>query len=195
MKKATKIEDIINCLNLGIDYDAFDTAEELISYLENEYEPENEDRLVITDEMREELVKIFDQYPKTLTELTGQRSGIVVYDTGVIVTNWAYSCRNGGLPRLLGQIIIAWPDEIKVIKEYNIADIRNALPGTIVPGVEENTITTENMEIIYDELGNIPALWGYDIGLGAGIGLTGGTVYELGGLDERVTVIAPDDWV
>ncbi|MEG3070983.1 MAG: hypothetical protein RQM92_09415 [Candidatus Syntrophopropionicum ammoniitolerans] len=98
--KVAKIENAIDCLNLGIDYDVFETAEDLISYLENEYEPESENQIVITDEMREELVKVFDQYPKALKDLTGQESGIVVYDAGVIVTNWAHSCIAGGLPRM-----------------------------------------------------------------------------------------------
>ncbi|MEG3070982.1 MAG: hypothetical protein RQM92_09410 [Candidatus Syntrophopropionicum ammoniitolerans] len=62
--------------------------------------------------------------------------------------------------------IIAWPDEIEVVKKYSVADIREALPGGIVPGVGDNTIVAEDMEIVHDHFGDIPALWGYDIGLG-----------------------------
>jgi hypothetical protein len=142
--------------------------------------------------------------PQTLYELTSQECGIVVYNTGVIVTNWSNTCRDGGLPRMApGNLgIIAWPDEIAVIKEYRVTDIRDALPGTIVEVESDNEgqtlLETDGMDIVYDRFGDIPALWGWDTGLGACINKddsgnlapTEGRVFELDG----AIVIAPDGW-
>jgi hypothetical protein len=141
----------------------------------------------------------------TLLDLTGQESGIVVYeDKAVIVCNWASSCPNGGLPRLApwGKDLIAWPTEINVNREYHVADIREALPGTIVEaGKEEGQtlIEAQGMDLVADYYGDIPALWGWDLGGGVSINRaedgtllpTPGNVYKL---DDDVIVIAPEGW-
>lgn len=142
---------------------------------------------------------------KTLFDLTSQESGIIVYeDKAVIVCNWANDCPDGGLPRLApwGQDLIAWPTEIKVNHEYHIADIRDALPGAIVEAGEEDgqtLIEAQGMDLAADYYGDIPALWGWDLGGGVIINRaedgtllpTPGNVYEL---DDDVIVIAPDGW-
>ena len=141
----------------------------------------------------------------TLMELTGQESGVVVYGDEVIVTNWSSI---NGLPRMApGNIgIIGRPDEIMVGKKYNVDDIRTALPGKIVEverDEEEESIVieAEGMDIVFDHNGDIPALWGYDIGLqcnaiinrddDGNLAPTPGTVYEL---VDGIIVIAPDGW-
>lgn len=135
----------------------------------------------------------------SLMDITGQESGIVVYDDEVIVTNWSQYDPDR-LPVLspIGTVM-AWPQDepLKVIEEYHVDDVRDALPGKIVR-VAENEIATEGMEIVSDENGDIPALWGFDIGAGAYIDRdtagnlipTSGTVYCL----ENAIVIAPDGW-
>ena len=142
---------------------------------------------------------------KTLFDLTNQESGIIVYeDKAVIVCNWANDCPSGGLPRLApwGNDLIAWPTEIEVVREYHTADIREALPGAIVEAGEENgqtLIEAQGMDLAADYFGDIPALWGWDLGLGViierddggNLQPTPGNVYEL---EDGVRVIAPDGW-
>jgi hypothetical protein len=139
----------------------------------------------------------------TLYELTGQESGIIVRENAVIVTNWLHSCPSGGLPLLSpwGDDLIEWPSEIVVKSEYYVGDIRDVLPGTIIPG-DEGTIKAEGMDIVYDNNGDIPALWGYQVNtcmLGATINRdragnlipTAGKVYEL---EDGTLIIVPDGW-
>lgn len=142
---------------------------------------------------------------ETLYDLTQQESGIVVYeDKAIIVCNWANSCPTGGLPRLApwGQDLIAWPTKINAIKEYQVDDIRDALPGSLIDAGEEdgqNLIEAHGMDIVYDYNSDIPSLWGYDIGLGSDINRdeagnlrpTQGTIYEL---EDGTLIIAPDGW-
>ncbi len=142
----------------------------------------------------------------TLEALTGQESGIVVYDDAVIATNWMHSCPDGGLPRMAPANIglIAWPDEIIVENKYTVNDIRAVLPGKIVEvdtDGEAVVIEAEGMDLVFDDNGDIPALWGYDLGLvcnaiinrddAGNLAPTPGTVYEL---EDGVIVIAPDSW-
>lgn len=143
----------------------------------------------------------------TLVELTNQEAGIVVRGDTVIVANWAQSCPDGGLPLLApwGQDLIAWPaNELRVVKEYDVDDIRAALPGEIIPGAEDGTIKTDGMDIVHDRHGDIPALWGYKVGgrNGAEPNLDGdgqllptaGKVYVLDDSGETVVIIAPETW-
>lgn len=138
----------------------------------------------------------------TLTELTGQESGIVVRENTVIVTNWMHSCPEGGLPLLApwGTALIAWPTEIRLDKKYGVKDIREALPGSVTLGDDGRTLDTD-MDIVSDCNGDIAALWGYNLGLpcNAIINMddndnlipTPGTVYEL---DDGTIVISPEGW-
>lgn len=141
---------------------------------------------------------------ENLQELTGQESGIVIYGDEVIVANWSSIT---GLPRMApGNMgIIGWPDEITVVKKYDVADIRDILPGTIVEVEDDDedgiVIEAEDMDIVEDYNGDIPALWGYDLGLpgntlvkrdeNGNLAPTSGTAYVL---EEGVIVIAPDGW-
>lgn len=140
-----------------------------------------------------------------LYDLTGQESGIVVYQgKAVIVCNWANVCPDHGLPIAgpIGGILMCWPDPIKYIDHHSVDDVRDALPGYIVEVDKEDgqkIIEAEGMDLVADEYGDICALWGYDLGLDTeiyrnedgSIRPTPGTVYELEG---DVIVIAPDGW-
>jgi hypothetical protein len=137
----------------------------------------------------------------TLFEITGQESGIVVYGDVVIIANWvSYTI---GLPVIspLGTVM-EWPEEqpLKVVKEYNVDDIRDVLPGTLVVTEEdgETILEYEGMEVLEDLNGDIPALWGYDIGEGAFVDTdengnlvpTSGKVYHI----NNAVIIAPIGW-
>lgn len=140
---------------------------------------------------------------KNLMEITGQESGIVVYDDKVIVTNWA--SYESGLPMMSPfNTVMEWPaEELEVKEEYSVDDIRKALPGKIVvAGMEDGKkmLEVEDMEILADDHGDICALWGYDIGIGVGavintddagdLAPTPGMIYHI---DDAI-VIAPEGW-
>lgn len=142
---------------------------------------------------------------KTLEDITGQESGIVVYsDSGVIVANWSSQCPSGGIPKLspFGGII-EWPinDGLTVISEERIDDIRDALPD-IIYSESDNTLTSGVMDIIADPNNDIPALYGYNIGDNAVVITndsgnptpTNGTIYTVKAGNDTITVIAPDGW-
>ncbi len=137
----------------------------------------------------------------TLYDITGQESGIVVYDDNeVIVCNWAQESSYGGLPRLgpAGGIIV-WPGELKVTAKWTVEDVRDALPGKLI--VDGETYGYEGMDVLYDLNGDIPALWGYQADTpnaadpltdkNGNLLPTPGTVYVI---NDNIIVIAPDDW-
>lgn len=145
---------------------------------------------------------------KTLLEITGQEAGIVVYDDKIIVVNWSSVCPDGGMPVMSPfNTVMCWPvgDEIEVLSEDYIDDIRKALPGKIVEnGKDEDgnlIITSEGMEILSDENMDVPALWGYDCGdayinqdeTGKFIP-TGGTVLTVKYAEDEAKIIVPDGW-
>lgn len=138
-----------------------------------------------------------------LYDLTGQESGIVVYQgEAVIVCNWANVCPNGGLPAggPINGMLICWPGEIKVLDSHSVDDIRDELPGTIelVEG-EEKVVEAVGMDIVSDENGDICALWGYNLcdmseiyrNDDGSIRPTPGRVYEL---ENDVKIIVPEGW-
>jgi hypothetical protein len=145
-----------------------------------------------------------DNKVESLQDLTGQESGIVVYGDEIIVANWSSI---SGLPKMapanLG--IIGWPAELIVVRQYSVGDIKDALPGSIVEVEDDDgdgvIIETNGMDIVCDANGDIPALWGYDLGLpcnaiinrddAGNLAPTAGTVYEL---EDDVIIIAPDGW-
>ncbi len=136
--------------------------------------------------------------PKTLQELTGQASGIVVYGEDVLVLNWADKCPSGGLPAtdILGSMIVPYPHSLKVTKKYKVSDVRSALPGEIVEMGSQ--VLVENMHILHDDNNEILGLWGYRISKknellveSTIVTPTSGTCYQIG----SALVIAPDEWI
>lgn len=145
---------------------------------------------------------------KSLYEITGQESGIVVYDDKVIVTNWSCVCPDGGMPVMSPiNTVMCWPvgDEIELLSDERVDDVRKALPGNILSrgknedGIEE--LELEDMEILSDENMDIPALWGYKCG-DAYINRdedgkfipTAGKVLNVEYAGDEARVIVPDGW-
>jgi hypothetical protein len=123
-----------------------------------------------------------------LYSLTGQESGIVIYGNEIIVTNWAQECPNGGMPILspVGNIVIDWPHDepLTVDEAYQVNDLRAMLEAG-------------DYQVLSDDNGDIPALFGEQVGTAtvikddAGNLLpTAGTCYHIG----NALVIAPDGW-
>lgn len=150
-----------------------------------------------------------DAYTESLLDITGQRSGIVIYENSVLVVDWSHDCSDGGLPIIAPfNQIIAWSagTPIIVTNKYSVDDIRKVLPGTItcvdVDDDGNHIIDTTEMQISYDYYGDIFALWGYDIGLGAFIEKdndgniipTPGVVYNVEQDGTNAVVIAPANW-
>lgn len=136
----------------------------------------------------------------TLQELTGQESGIVFYEDGtIIVTNWAYSCPNGGVPIVdfLGTNLIAFPEEkFNVVEEYHVDDIRDVLPG--IKFNNDGEIMEFDADIAYDIHDDIMSLFGYEYEGDTDNYVkktnekpTPGKVYEL---SNNATIIAPHLW-
>lgn len=137
-----------------------------------------------------------------LWDITGQGTGIVIYDDeSVGVFNWE-RLDDAQIPLLspLG-LPMGWPcPELEGDAEIEgtvVDDIRTILPGKCWYDDAENAIKTD-MDVVYDEYGDLPALYGYDIGLGTLLELddngnlipTSGTVYRIG----EYTIIAPSSW-
>lgn len=147
---------------------------------------------------------------KTLRDVTGQDSGIVVIGKEVYAVNWASEAPDGGVPVIspVGTpISMAAPEGgFEVLSEEHVEDIRERLPGVIYSegkneeGVDQ--IKAENMEVKYDAYHQIPALWGFDLGQGASVRRdrrgrvlpTPGSVYKVRFGEHEATVIAPEGW-
>ncbi|WP_321822953.1 hypothetical protein [Pyramidobacter piscolens] len=114
----------------------------------------------------------------TLTDLTGQSSGIVLYSKSdeVIVVNWGGKC-NTGLPHLFAFDIIGLPDDDLDNADPDayetVDDIRTALPDP------------DDMDVVYDHNDDISELYADNAEV------TSGRVWHVG--DDAV-VIAPDGW-
>lgn len=139
-----------------------------------------------------------------LFDITGQESGIVVYDNSVIVCNWA---GKKGLPRMfVGADPVFLPFECDAAANVeNLGykeDVRDALPGPLKLIVDENEAHIEGVEILSDPFADILALWGYEVTFAdettntvirdadGNHMPTGGNVYQVG----EATVIAPEGW-
>lgn len=136
-----------------------------------------------------------NEHPFNLRQVTGHDAGIVVYDgTAVLVANWADMADNR-LPAYLAHgIVFGWPFEtISIEDRYKVEDIRDELPGTVWLSDDEENVLDTDLDIIYDEFGDIPALFGFDTGAGAMVldHPTSGVVYIL---DNGIKIIAPDEW-
>lgn len=149
----------------------------------------------------------------TLSDITGQESGIVVYpDTGgdkIIVCNWSSVCPDGGMPVLSPfGVLMCWPiDEIiEVVNNEHIDDIRTALSGEVKSyGKDDENreeIGIEGMGVVSDQHFDIPALWGYDCGDAiverddaGNLVATAGKIYKIKtASSDNAIVIAPDGW-
>ena len=123
---------------------------------------------------------------KTLNELTGQESGIVVYgNKNVLCCNWR-GMDNYELP-VLSPIggLMGWRYDRSLfdgVESRRVDDIRTELPGTVWC---EDGVAETDMDILWDYFYEISKLFIDDLKVS-------GTVYEIG---DICTVIAPDEWV
>lgn len=146
---------------------------------------------------------------KTLRDVTGQDSGIVVMGKEVYAVNWASEAPDGGVPVVspVGTpISMSAPEGFQILSEEHVEDVRERLPGVIyATGKNEEgvpQIKAENMEVKYDAYNQIPALWGFDLGQGACVRRDGrgkmvptpGAVYRVRFGEHEAVVIAPDGW-
>lgn len=129
----------------------------------------------------------------TLRDLTGQESGIIIYESGaVFVVNWMDYGDDmfpvigffGRMMAMPGSAIE--PDRIVV---ETVEDIRAALPGTV--WLDEDGELDTDMDVEYDDNGDLPMLWGYTEDGAQEPTTCAGTVYRF--YDGRV-VIAPRSW-
>lgn len=108
----------------------------------------------------------------SLTNLTQQESGIIVYDNSIIVVNWWAQCPQG-LPRVFAGTIIGIPDPDATPSDaVHVDDIREILPDP------------EDMDVVYDYNNDIPELYADNAEI------TSGRAWTIG----DVVVIAPDGW-
>jgi hypothetical protein len=146
---------------------------------------------------------------KTLSDITGRKTGIVVTGREVMAVSWADHAPDGGVPVASPTgtpVSITADGGIEVLSEKRVEDIRRALPGRVYSaGINDEgvpQIKAKDMEIKYDEYHRIPALWGFDSGAGAFVRRdksgrvipTAGTVYRIRCGEHEATVIAPDGW-
>lgn len=94
---------------------------------------------------------------------TKHEAGIVLFgDSTVGVFNWG-QFDDGYIP-MVGSagLIVPWPidagEDIELVNVEHVDDVRSHLPGTVWMG--EDGLDTD-MDIVCDENGDIPALWGF----------------------------------
>jgi hypothetical protein len=106
---------------------------------------------------------------ESLFQMTGQESGIVIYDNEAIICNWS---SNDGLPRI-GPFggLIDWPMEPETILEAQ-EDLTDPELGALVAG----------LEVIYDENGDADKCIANEFSA---------TKYTL---SDGTVVVAPHDW-
>lgn len=138
---------------------------------------------------------------------TGHASGIIIYTTEEgqpeIVVSAAFS--NGyaknALPLLApaGGLTIWWPEpeDAELVFDREVEDIRKEIPGSVwaVEG-EKNQIDTD-LDIVYDQFDDIPAIFGFKAGDADpddyDVFGYSGAIYHLTSRDD-VKIIVPDFW-
>ena len=126
---------------------------------------------------------------------TGNESGIIVYeDNAVGVFNWAaLGCEDNCLPMLSPfGTPINWPaaadDNDEIVHIGFVDDVREYLPGTVF--LEDRKLYTD-MDIVYDEFDDIPALFGFGPHLESYNGREkpySGDIWEIPGWGKVITI-------
>lgn len=127
---------------------------------------------------------------------THHESGIIVYpDNSVAVLCWPQVDDNL-LPHFEPSGLVVWlpvSEDIEISEPECIKDIRDALPDTL--WVDESGALASDMEILADEFGDLPALFGFRISDDADpanydeFGYSG-VVYEVDG----IKIVTCDFW-
>lgn len=130
----------------------------------------------------------------TLMDLTGQESGIIVYEgNAVAVVNWQ-SMGENQFPMFgpLAGMMLGWPESEDVfdgVETEHVQDIRDVIPGKVwLTGETDgdgNRVADTDLDIVHDANADLARLFLVDTEP------TAGTVYTLA--DGRC-VIAPDGW-
>jgi len=94
---------------------------------------------------------------------TGHEAGIILYgDNTVGVYNWG-QFDDGFIP-MVGPVgmVVPFPvnsdDEAELVELAHVDDVREYLPGSVW---ETDGSLETDMDVAYDEIGDIHALWGY----------------------------------
>lgn len=128
---------------------------------------------------------------------TGHEAGIILYgDDTVGAYNWS-SFADGFIPMVSPfGFILPWPtdagEDIELVNVEHVDDVRSHLPGTVWMG--EDGLDTD-MDIVYDENYDIPALWGFGQNADYYAGVDSpyaGDIWEIPG--EKIRVITIDTW-
>ena len=123
---------------------------------------------------------------KTLEELTGYESGIVVYPNGnVIVCNFRSLC--GGMPTMLYHILMGWGEVPKVIKRFKTKDVRDYLPDqpTISTDEDGTTLYEVSYSLLYDLNDDILRLYHNQDAVVSG---------KVWILEDDTIILCPEDW-
>ena len=116
---------------------------------------------------------------KSLRELTGQESGIVIQGNAVMVCNWVgVGLENGALPALdpMGYKLLPMPADAKeyvLTEQYEVSDVTQCLPY--------------EYDLVYDYNGDIERMANEEHP-------TSGTVYKVTVDGKDILAIAPEDW-
>lgn len=94
---------------------------------------------------------------------TGHEAGFALYGENTVgCFNWGQF--DDGFVPMVGPVgfIIPWPtdagEDIELVHVEHVDDVRAYLPGTVWMG--EDGLDTD-MDIVYDDNNDIPALWGF----------------------------------
>lgn len=140
-------------------------------------------------------------------EVTGHEAGIIIYTNEnerseiIVASGYGSSSAENALPVLspVGNFTIWWkePNDAELVFDREVQDIRKEIPGSVwaVEG-EEDKIDTD-LDIVYDQFDDIPAIFGFKAGdadpdLYKEYGYAG-AVYHLTNRDD-VKIIVPDFW-
>ena len=166
----------------GID-DFHADADEIKAWLKREdlYTAADEDLAALTDEEIEKVADIIAEMveealkpaPLTLQDLTGQESGIVIYDSGeTIVCNWS-SFDSYELPKLVaGLFVTGWEAGDDIFDEATVR---------FVDDFAEALAERDDLELLYDANGD----------MANEESRCAAAVYTL---KDGTTVIAPEQW-
>lgn len=140
-------------------------------------------------------------------EVTGHEAGIIIYTNEnerseiVVASGYESSSSENALPVLsqVGNFPIWWkePEDAELVLEKEVEDIRKEIPGSVWAIEDEESKIDTDLDIVWDEFNDIPAIFGFragdaDPGLYSKYGYSG-KVYRLTSRED-VKIIVPDFW-
>ena len=140
-------------------------------------------------------------------EVTSHESGIIIYTNEnerseiVVASGYGSSSAENALPVLspVGNFTVWWkePEDAELVLEKEVEDIRKEIPGSVWAVEGEGKKIDTDLDIVFDEFQDIPAIFGFRAGdadpeLYKEYGYSG-KVYRLTSRDD-VKIIVPDFW-